>query len=202
MMGARGGMMLESLTSYGLQPSDVTDVVFTHLHLDHIGWASVDGEPVFQNATYRCDQADWDYWVTDPSQGGTVRVNRYLRLQQDLMSPAAGRLETWDREMTILPGIDTLRVPGHTPGSTMLVVSGAGQRALLLGDVVHCPVELLEDEWDGFADVDPVRAKSVRNSLARELEGTDVPIAAAHFPGLQFGRVLPGNQARRFEFLS
>ena len=117
------------------------------------------------------------------------------------MTPAAGRLETWDRDTTILPGVDALRVPGHTPGSTMLVVSGAGQRALLLGDVVHCPVELLEDEWDGFADVDPVRAKSVRNSLARELEGTDVPIAAAHFPGLRFGRVLSGNQPRRFEFL-
>lgn len=201
MMGVRGGKMLDSLAMYGLQPDDVTDVLFTHLHLDHIGWASADGELIFPNATYRCDQADWDYWVADPSQGGTVRVNRYLRRQQEIMTPAVRRLETWDCDGPILPGVDALRVPGHTPGSTMLVVSGQDKRALLLGDVVHCPVELLEDEWDGFADVDPVRAKAVRNSLARELEGADVPIAGAHFPGLRFGRVLPGNQARRFEFL-
>jgi glyoxylase-like metal-dependent hydrolase (beta-lactamase superfamily II) len=201
MMGARGGGMLESLRSYGLAPEDVTDVVLTHLHLDHIGWASVDGELVFPNATYRCDQADWDYWVADPTHGGTQKMNRYLKRQQDLMEPAAPRLETWDASGPILPGIDAMRIPGHTPGSTMLVVSDDNQRAILLGDVVHCAVELLEDEWDGFADVDPVQAKSARNTLARELEGSNTPVAAAHFPNLRFGRVLPGKSARRFEFL-
>lgn len=100
MMGVRGGKMLDSLAMYGLQPGDVTDVLFTHLHLDHIGWASVGGELIFPNATYRCDQADWDYGVSDPSQGGTVRVNRYLRRQQELMTPAVQRLETWDRYRT------------------------------------------------------------------------------------------------------
>jgi hypothetical protein len=84
----------------------------------------------------------------------------------------------------------------------MVVVSDAGQRAMMIGDVVHCAVELTEDEWDGFADVDPVKAREARNAWVREMEGTDVPIAAAHFGGLRFGRILPGQQARRFEFLS
>ncbi|MET0920467.1 MAG: MBL fold metallo-hydrolase, partial [Acidimicrobiia bacterium] len=108
----------------------------------------------------------------------------------------------WDSDGPVLPGVDALRIPGHTPGSTMLVVSDGDQRAILLGDVVHCAVELLDDEWDGFADVDPVQAKAARNALARELEGTDTPIAAAHFPNLQFGRVLAGERSRRFEFVS
>jgi hypothetical protein len=66
---------------------------------------------------------------------------------------------------------------------------------------VHCAVELLDDEWDGFADVDPVQAKAARNAMVRELEGSDVPVTAAHFPNLRFGRVLPGERTRRFEFL-
>lgn len=201
MMGARGGAMIDSLRAYGLGPEDVTDVLLTHLHLDHVGWASVDGQAVFPNATYRCDLADWDYWVVDPSRGGTVEVNHYLQAQKDLMDPAASQLETWDSDGPVLPGIDVLRIPGHTPGSSMLVISDGDDRAMLLGDVVHCPVELLEDEWDGFADVDPVRAKAARNALVRELEGSDVPVAAAHFPNLQFGRVLPGERARRFQYI-
>ena len=64
MMGTTGGAMLDSLGTYGLRPEDITDVVFTHLHLDHIGWTSLDGKPVFPNATYRCDVADWQHWLS------------------------------------------------------------------------------------------------------------------------------------------
>jgi len=202
MMGARGGAMIDSLRALGVAPEDVTDVIFTHLHLDHIGWASVEGVPVFPNATYRCDAADWDYWVADPTGGGRRKMHHYLQVQKDLMDPAADQLATWDSDGPIVDGIDALRIPGHTPGSTMLVVSDGDQRAMLLGDVVHCAVELLDDEWDGFADVDPVRAKAARNAMVRELEGRDTPVAAAHFPGLRFGRVLPGERSRRFEFLA
>src|SRR3954447_16426370 len=59
---ALGGRLLESLAAHGVKPSDVTDVMFSHLHLDHVGWASDEGKVVFENATYRCDQRDWDYW--------------------------------------------------------------------------------------------------------------------------------------------
>ena len=65
---------------------------------------------------------------------------------------------------------------------------------------MHCPVELLDDEWGGLSDVDPAMAKRARNVLAAELEGTDVPVAAAHFPGLQFGRLLVGEGKRGWTF--
>jgi glyoxylase-like metal-dependent hydrolase (beta-lactamase superfamily II) len=65
----QGELLLRSLASYGYLPEDITDVVFTHLHMDHIGWASKRGEVTFPNATYRCDAADWQYWVVDPKPG-------------------------------------------------------------------------------------------------------------------------------------
>src|SRR5262249_47648687 len=89
---------------------------------------------------------------------------------------------------------------GHTPGSTIIVLSSGTARAMLIGDVVHCPVELIDDEWAGLADVDPAMAQRARASLAAEVEGTDVPVAAAHFPGLQFGRLLVGNGRRTWRF--
>ena len=186
--GLAGGQLLSSLASVGVTPDEVTDVLFTHLHFDHIGWASADGVPTFPNATYRCDRRDWDHFV-GADEGATAKLR-----------PVEDRFEAWDGDVSIAPGVDTRLCAGHTPGSALIVLSSGDQRALLLGDVVHCAVELLDDEWGGVADVDPVMAQQARNALARELEGTDVPVAAAHFPGLRFGRVLAGEGRRQWVF--
>jgi glyoxylase-like metal-dependent hydrolase (beta-lactamase superfamily II) len=183
----KSGALLDSLRDLGVGPEDVTDVVFTHLHFDHTGWASRDGEPVFPRATYRCDVADWEHFVPHDE-----RATRKL-------APIEGRLETWDHDDTVLPGIDVRRAPGHTPGSAILVLSSGTSRAMLLGDVVHCPVELIDDEWATIGDVDPVLAKQTRVALARELESADMPVAAAHFPGLEFGRLLAGDGRRSWQ---
>jgi glyoxylase-like metal-dependent hydrolase (beta-lactamase superfamily II) len=186
--GLSGGELPQSLASVGVTSDEVTDVLFTHLHFDHIGWASTDGVPTFPNATYRCDRRDWDHFV-----GADKFATARLR-------PVEDRFEPWDGDASIAPGVDVRLCAGHTPGSALVVLSSGDQRALLLGDVVHCAVELLDDEWAGVADVDPVMAQKTRNALARELEGTDIPIAAAHFPGLKFGRVLAGQGRRQWVF--
>jgi glyoxylase-like metal-dependent hydrolase (beta-lactamase superfamily II) len=182
----QGGAFLASLAAHGIEPDDVTDVVFTHLHFDHVGWATQQGAVVFDNATYRCDERDWSHFV-----GPDAAATRKL-------TPLVDRMEFWDRSGPVLPGVDAMVAPGHTPGSAIIVISSGTDRAMLLGDVVHCPVELLDDEWAGMGDVDPELAKRTRNALARELEGTDVPAAAAHFPGLQFGRLLGGSGKRQW----
>ncbi len=183
-----GGRLHESLAEHGVAAADVTDVVFTHLHFDHVGWATTNGEVEFANATYRCDERDWHHFVTGAPESRDARKLR----------PITDRLQTWDRDATILPGLDALGAPGHTPGSTVVVVSDGAERGLLLGDVVHCPVELLDDEWEGIGDVDPELAKRTRVALAQEIEGKSLPVAAGHFPGLRFGRLLAGEGRRQW----
>jgi glyoxylase-like metal-dependent hydrolase (beta-lactamase superfamily II) len=179
-----GGAFLTNLATYGVTPEEVTDVVFTHLHFDHVGWATQQGRVVFENATYRCDGRDWAYFV-GPDPGATRKL-----------TPIADRVVLWDQSGPVVAGIDALTAPGHTPGSTIIVVSSGTDRAILLGDVAHCPLELEEEEWNGMGDVDPELAQRTRNAIARELEGTDTPVSAAHFPGLRFGRVLRGEGKR------
>ena len=74
LMGIEGGAFLTNLATAGVQPDDVTDVLFTHLHSDHIGWAVHDGRPTFANATLRASQADIDHFVhgtgADEKAGG------------------------------------------------------------------------------------------------------------------------------------
>jgi glyoxylase-like metal-dependent hydrolase (beta-lactamase superfamily II) len=188
-LGIDGGAYLASLAEHGVSPADVTDVIFTHLHFDHIGWASTEeGEPVFPNATYRCSPADWGHFMGDNPDDEVVAR----------LGPVRERIEMWDHAGPLLSGIDTQHAPGHTPGSTVVVVSSGAERAMLLGDVAHCPVELVDDEWASLFDVDPVLAAKTRVALNRELEGSEIPVAAAHFPGLRFGRLLRGEGRRRW----
>ena len=75
-----------------------------------------------------------------------------------------------------------------------------GLRLQPLGDLIHCPLELTEDDFNFLVDHDQAMADAVRVAYARELEDTGTPAAASHFPGLRFGRVLPGEGVRRWTF--
>jgi glyoxylase-like metal-dependent hydrolase (beta-lactamase superfamily II) len=187
LMGITAGALLDNLRALGVAPEDVTDLVFTHLHIDHVGWATADDEIVFPNATYRCAPAEWDHFLVHHRGAEAARVE-----------PAIDRFERWDGDTTIVPGIDTLATPGHTPGSTTLVLSSGDERVMFLGDLVHCPVQLEDDEWAALFDVDPELAKRTRNALAAELEGTDVRVSGAHFAELTFGRLVRAEGTRRF----
>jgi glyoxylase-like metal-dependent hydrolase (beta-lactamase superfamily II) len=195
------GVFLDNLQALGVSPSDITDLVFTHLHFDHVGWASTEGQAVFPNATYRCHAADWGFFLDpDMPEVQTGRILGAVLTPAERLEPVADRFEMWDGDATLLPGLDVRDAPGHTPGSAVVVLSSGDNRAVLLGDVVHCPAELLEPDWQTVSDVDRDLARRTRQAWADELAGTRVPAAAAHFPEMRFGRLLPGQGRRQWVF--
>jgi glyoxylase-like metal-dependent hydrolase (beta-lactamase superfamily II) len=197
----RTGTFMRNLAALGVQPREITDVVLTHLHFDHLGWATDGERRLFAEATYRCHEADWEFFMGSTPFDDSLAVSLMGgRTSSELLPPMADRLETWSGDETILPGIDVRSAPGHTPGSTVIVISSGTERAMLLGDVVHCPAELLSDDWEMIGDVDRHLAQRSREALARELEGSDIPAAASHFPGLQFGRLLMLEGRRQWTF--
>jgi len=171
-----GGELPSNLTRAGFSPDDVTDVVFTHLHADHTGWASLLGAPYFPRATYRCHAAELPY-ATERQRLGTI-------------AEIADRIQPFDGDTALAPGVDVRLSPGHTPGSSTVVVSGGGAAVLLVGDATHCVHELLDPQWSGIADADPDLARDTRRALAEELERTGAYVGGGHFPGLAFGRLL------------
>ncbi|WP_406630844.1 MBL fold metallo-hydrolase [Amycolatopsis sp. WGS_07] len=187
--GFATGGLLDNLRRTGVAPEEITDVVFTHLHADHVGWSTVRGEAVFPKATFRMHAADRAYFTTGETADPAVR---------ETFEPIAGRIETFDEETELVPGLIARPAPGHTPGSTVFVVSDAGERALLLGDVLHTVGELTDPEWEGMFDVDRVAATAIRQRLAAELEASGDVFAPAHFPELAFGRLISEDGLRRF----
>jgi glyoxylase-like metal-dependent hydrolase (beta-lactamase superfamily II) len=186
----KGGELPTRLHELGVDPAAITDVVLTHLHPDHYGWAADNDASLFPNATFRCHRLDWEYYVTDAGEQAGWFAQQLVSLSE--------RLECWDTDGPLLPGIDTQHAPGHTPGSTVLVLSSGDARGVILGDVVHCPVELVEAEWASLGDVDRELALRTKEALARELEGSGIPMVGPHFPGMRFGRLLPGHGRRQW----
>jgi glyoxylase-like metal-dependent hydrolase (beta-lactamase superfamily II) len=194
------GHLPASLEALGVRPEDVTDLVFSHLHFDHIGWASADGQAFFPNATLRCAAADLDYFLAGTSEDWFSSQVFRAPLIPNRLAPVLHRIETWETDTTILPGVDVRLAPGHTPGSSVVVLSSGDARAMLLGDVVHCPLELMDDDFNFLGDHDQQLANRMREAYGRELEGSGIVASAAHFPGLRFGRLLPSEGVRRWVF--
>lgn len=189
-----GGALVDNLAACGVRPGDVDAVLFSHLHRDHTGWLARDGEPCFSNADHFVAEAEWTYWTTVGALGvGPAPTHAQLGALE-------GRLAFVADGDTPVPGIEVLATPGHTPGHCSFVLSSGTERAVVLGDAIHCPVELLEPELWYVADVDPELARRTKRHIEAELLRPDTIAAGPHFADLVFGRLLPGEGKRRWHF--
>jgi glyoxylase-like metal-dependent hydrolase (beta-lactamase superfamily II) len=187
----KSGDLLKSLAAAGLQPEDVQRVVFTHLHGDHVGWTvnPDTGAPVFPRATHYVGKGEREHWV------GSTEDFAPAQPVQDLLGRNGTAVADGEE---IIPGVTIVETPGHTPGHISLVVASGTGRAMILGDVVHCPVQLERADWEMFADVDPKLAKQTRDRLWAELEGSPTVAAGGHMSDYVFGRVAPAQGKRQW----
>lgn len=120
-----GGGLLPALARHGLGPPDITVMVFTHLHFDHIGWTTRDGAIVFENARHLANRDDWEYFFSGRYAG--VPLERPEDFPIRRLAPLADRIELWKAdEMEIVTGIALRRAEGHTPGHAVIELARAG----------------------------------------------------------------------------
>ena len=188
-----GGRLVSSLAQVGLRPADIDTVLYSHLHVDHVGWTT-DGDRdglTFDRARHVMSRSEWDHWSTRAGTGGPT--------ERDLAA-LADRVELVDGESNVVPGITLVPTPGHTPGHCSFLVSSGTQRAVVLGDAIHCPLQISHPEWAFVADDNPEAAKRARERLLRELDEAGTLVVGPHFPDAVFGRVLAGTVARQVAF--
>ncbi len=189
-----GGQLLDSLAAIGVAPAEVEAVLFSHLHRDHVGWLGDPGHPTFPSATYLVADAELDHWR------GAGRTGIGPAPTAEQLAAVEGRGHAVADGDTPFPGISVLATPGHTPGHLSFVLSSGDGRAVVLGDAVHCPVEITEPELAFVVDVDPVLAQRTRRHLEQELLRPGTIAAGPHFPDVVFGRLLPGNGRPSWSF--
>jgi glyoxylase-like metal-dependent hydrolase (beta-lactamase superfamily II) len=191
-----GGRLLDGLARQGLTTDDIDVVVFSHLHADHIGWLTTEGGPghrlTFRRAAHRLSEPEWTYWS---ERAGEERWGGPSAVQLEALLTQLDPLEDGE---TLAEGLNVLLTPGHTPGHASFVVSSGTERAIVLGDTIHCPLEISHPELALLSDVDPVAGRAVRDRLRTELEAGAIAVGG-HFSDLAFGRVIKGRSRRWLE---
>ena len=181
--------------AHDVSPLDVTDIIFSHLHTDHIGWTTLGGKPYFPNATIHIDRREWDHYtnpdlVLEPWEPGLLRSDEDK--VENRFRPVLDRLEFFEGDQEILPGISAMEASGHTPGHTVLELTSGGEKGLLIGDLAHSHGELV-DGWEFFFNRDLPHAIEAIERFRKYLYDNSLPFAAAHFPGMKWGQLVKGD---------
>ena len=191
-MGILGGGELDlRLAEAGVKPSEITDVIHTHLHGDHIGWNVVtdaNGVEVvtFPNATFHIAARELDYWQNGAPKGEDRTA---IAAKHTVPIAAAGHIKTFDGDVEVLPGISAVATPGHTPGHTSFIVSSAGAEVLIVGDAAHHPVHFEHHDWIPGVDLDPAESTRSRGKLSALAADRGALVTGGHFPILTLGHV-------------
>lgn len=178
---------LERLAASGFPPEEVTTVLCTHLHVDHVGWNTVlDGDewrPTFPNARYLFGEREWQHWSVEPQIYGDVAGDSVRPVIE------AGRAELVASDLRLNDLLWLEPTPGHTPGHHSVRISSDDNDAVITGDLVHAAVQFDHPEWASAPDVDPVLAAETRRSFMERYCDDHTLVLATHLGGPSCGHI-------------
>lgn len=195
------GEMLDSLDALGVSPDDITHVVFTHAHPDHL-WGILDDfdDPVFPDAQLMIGQQEWDYW-TDPDTVNTIGQTR-----ASFAVGAARRLDAIKENISffkdgaeIVPGVMAHATFGHTPGHMAFEVRDGSNALMVGGDAIgNHHVAFAHPEWPSGSDQQPDIGIATRKRLLDQLATDQITLLGFHLPNGGLGHVERAGDAYRF----
>ncbi|MEM1045296.1 MAG: MBL fold metallo-hydrolase [Pseudomonadota bacterium] len=185
------GKVLEGLDQLGVDPDEITHVVFTHAHPDHL-WGVMDefDEPLFSNAEYRISRPEWEYW-TDPGTVETIAEARkgHAAGARRLLTSLEQQMRLFDFGQEILPGIAAIDTSGHTPGHTAFEVRLGDESVLLIGDCVpNHHIAFAHPDWAFGGDQDREAGGATRKVLLDRLVADRMRFIGFHLPHPGLGR--------------
>ncbi|RZJ39020.1 MAG: MBL fold metallo-hydrolase [Brevundimonas sp.] len=180
--GAGGGMGTEgrlqtSLREAGVTPAQVTDILISHAHGDHVGGLVANGALVFPNATIRLSIPEWTALQADAEMADLVRV---ITPKVRAFAPGA----------EVAPNITAVSLDGHTPGHSAYEIAQGGGRLLYIGDALHSSIlSVQRPDWTNAWDGDSPSAIATRQGLLERSASQNLLIYAPHFPFPGLGHI-------------
>jgi glyoxylase-like metal-dependent hydrolase (beta-lactamase superfamily II) len=192
---------LEDLRTAGFPAEQVTDVLCTHLHFDHVGWNTrlADGKwvPTFPQARYLFGRREFQHWTHLRDTGGYHHMDHL----QDSIDPilAAGLEEFIDADFRLTDEVSLIATPGHTPGHVSVLIESRGERAVITGDLMHSPIQIAIPATEARFDMDKPQAARTRCDFVQRFSGTGTLIIGSHFPEPTAGLIVADGTAWRLE---
>lgn len=185
---------LHALEQTGVDRSAVTDVLCTHLHVDHVGWNTYrDGDrwlPTFPNAKYHFAKSEYDYWRQSRAadESGSMQSISFEESIDPIVE--AGLANFIETTADLGDGISVFPTPGHTHSHVCVSVDAGPQRFVIAGDVMHHPCQIARPHWATVADYDKDQSTRTRQALFAQLADTNTLIAGTHFTAPSFGTIV------------
>lgn len=178
----------QSLSLIGVSPDDVTDVLVTHAHPDHVG-GLVDAEhrSAFPKATIWMSAKAWAFMHHEADVRTEVPVIN-------------AQVKTFEPGHLVLPGITSVALPGHTPGQVGYVIASQGDQLIDTGDIAHSSIiSLAKPGWTLAWDSNKSEAITTRSRELQRLADTHELMFAPHFPFPGVGRIEADGDGFRFQ---
>lgn len=180
------GELLASLDTLGVRPEDVTDVIFSHAHPDHL-WGLLDDfdDPLFAQASYMMGRVEFDYWMNPNtvSEIGEARASFAVGAQRRL-AMIAENMTFFEDGDEVIHGVAARATFGHTPGHMAFEVRDGSTSVMILGDCIgNHHVAFEQPAWISGSDQDGDTAVKTRLSLLDQLASDNTRVIGFHLPG-------------------
>lgn len=174
------GCTLEALKASGIDPGQITDVLLTHLDMDHIGGLTQNGQAVYPNATLHVAEPEWQAW-----QAGAIqkRPQAAIERARALAKIYNGRIKLFKHGDEVLPAVRAVDASGHTPGHTAFDLVSGNDKLTIGGDIIHIyQVQLPMPDLSTVYDIDPKKAAESRKFVLNRAAEENAQLAGMHFP--------------------
>ena len=177
--GPGAGKLPASLAAAGVQPDQITDILISHTHGDHVGGlVNATGGLTFPNATIRMATAEWAF----------MQANADMKALVTAITPKVQTFEPGAAALT--PSISSVAINGHTPGHMGYEIRSGSDSLLYIGDTMHHSViSVQRPEWQIAFDSDGPTATASRQALLERAASQNLRVYAVHFPFPGLGRI-------------
>jgi len=192
------GDFLQRFSAAGFSTQQVDTVLCTHMHVDHVGWNTrwQDGAwlPTFPRAEYLFAEDEWRYWREQTQEYGPVIEDSVQPIFDSGQAVLVSQQHRLNEEIFLLP------TPGHTPGHVSVHIQSKGEAAIITGDMLHHPCQIVHPDWSTTADTDQSMAAATRTAFLRQYSDQPVLVIGTHFAAPTAGHIVRDGVAYRLSY--